>query len=332
MVDTKKLLQTYVEIVQGYSELTLGSSTCFLKHPTIKQSVENEKHLDSFIDTAVEAGLDKFEDKLKFILEEGYWSQDAENEINFITRTIEGLKGAYKNEFIPSKKATINKRIKEEENKITDFLIKRQELIGRTAEDYAYRKLSDYFIINNFFTDVNFGKSFLTEEQYYEYSENITSQYQDTYNAKTAEFSTHHIKCIAALPFFQNVYYGCNDSVMDFFGKPVVCLTKYQTDLFIFGKNYSMFMRNSDTSKIPEETFNDPERFIELVEGGAKAKEILESKIKDGDGATAIFGATKADMKEMGLEKNQGAGNVIKAAKEKGGILEMRDIINLRGK
>lgn len=299
------------------------------------ETIENEKYFDFFVNTAVEIGIDKFDDKLKFIIEKEWWSQEEEQEIANLEKTNQGLKGAYKQEALKSKKKKIDALIKENEKKIYDLTFKRAQLIDTTAEDYAYRKLSDLFIIQNFYSDEALKKSFYSEDDYYSLSEGETKELQNIYLSKTSEFTSYNIKCIAAMTFFQNLFYAGNESCLDFYGKPVVGLTKYQVDLFIYGKNYSNFLKNADTSKISEETLCNPERFIELVENSNKSKEELKNKINRDTGkdlgvkgTTFVFTDDKSDLEDLGVKRGD-TPDLFSMAKEKGGVLEMNDLLKI---
>jgi hypothetical protein len=91
-------------------------------------------------------------------------------------------------------------------------------------------------------------------------------------------------------------------------------------------------MENSD-NKPPEEIAQDPEKLVEWFESAKSAKETLDkSKTAGTEGsASSLVGATKADLKRLGLDNPNETINLAKKAAEKGGKLNMEDLMKLHG-
>ena len=84
--------------------------------------------------------------------------------------------------------------------------------------------------------------------------------------------------------------------------------------------------------EIPVEMRNDPERLMDWArnpKGREKARETLS---KAEGGGAGIFGATKDDLKSLGVDSDD-PGNVSlnEAVKKKGGSLSMKDLMKLSG-
>ena len=91
-------------------------------------------------------------------------------------------------------------------------------------------------------------------------------------------------------------------------------------------------MENSET-KVPDDVKEDPEKLVEWFDSTKSARETLEkSKNAGQDGsATSLVGATKEDLQRLGLDNPDETINLAKKAAEKGGRLNMEDMMKLHG-
>ena len=91
-------------------------------------------------------------------------------------------------------------------------------------------------------------------------------------------------------------------------------------------------MENSE-NKVPDDIRQDPEKIVEWFSSTKSARETLEkSKNAGQDGsATSLVGATKDDLKRLGLDNPDETVNLAKKAAEKGGRLNMEDMMKLHG-
>ena len=91
-------------------------------------------------------------------------------------------------------------------------------------------------------------------------------------------------------------------------------------------------MENSE-SKPPDDIVKDPDKMVEWFDSTKSAKEVLDkSKNAGAEGsATSLVGATKEDLKRLGLDNPAETINMAKKAAEKGGKLSMDDMMKLHG-
>jgi hypothetical protein len=84
--------------------------------------------------------------------------------------------------------------------------------------------------------------------------------------------------------------------------------------------------------KPPEELYDDPDGLVDWLESAKEGQKVLEKSMPEEGkaGATSIVGATKDDLKKMGVD-TVGQINLSKEAAKKGGTLEMEDFIRLHG-
>ena len=93
---------------------------------------------------------------------------------------------------------------------------------------------------------------------------------------------------------------------------------------------FKSIFQNSE--EIPFAIKKDPQKLMDWArnpKGREKAREVME---KAGEGGAGLFGATKEDLENLGVETT-GAGTVSleEAAKKKGGSLTMKDLMKLSG-
>ena len=91
-------------------------------------------------------------------------------------------------------------------------------------------------------------------------------------------------------------------------------------------------MENSE-AKVPDDVKEDPEKLVEWFESTKNAREVLDkSKGAEKEGsATSLVGATKQDLKRLGLDNPNETINLAKKAAEKGGTLSMEDMMKIHG-
>jgi hypothetical protein len=324
------ILNSYNAIIDGYSPVKLLSGGTFLfKHPTQSEIVDIFNKTEEFVEDAVSQGIDKEEDQIKFIIEQGWWTKEQEAHLNANRTMIIQLSKTRQKMRYFSEKEHLSNQIKNHENIVEDLLKSRAEYIGLTAESWGNSKSIEYYIAKLAYNPDK-SKIFATPEDFYDLEEKIVIEYKIGYYQHCNEISGHRIKQVAASAFFQNLFYIADESVMSFFGKPVISLTKYQSDLMLNGKWYRHILKNSQ-SKIPETIMEDPDKFIEWAEGNDRSRDVLEKraggKVRGetvGKGSNFLFGE-KGDAEKMGVTTS--GGSLLKETKEKGG-LGLQDALN----
>jgi hypothetical protein len=118
----------------------------------------------------------------------------------------------------------------------------------------------------------------------------------------------------------------CCDKPIDFFGKATTSLTHYQLRLYSYTVMFKSILQSPE--EIPFGIRKDPQKLMDWArnpKGREKAREVME---KATEGGASLFGATKEDLQQLGLETS-GAGTVSleEAARKKGGSLTMEDLM-----
>ena len=124
-------------------------------------------------------------------------------------------------------------------------------------------------------------------------------------------------------PFF-SMYLSLCEDISGFYGKPVTELTIYQLRVALFGRMFFNIFQYTDN--IPENIKDDPEKLLAYSEN-QKNKDT--SAIKDDAAGSAIFGATKEDVSNLG--GTEGGVSLTEEAKKHGGQLNMEQMMRLAG-
>lgn len=320
-----KLFLSFNEIIKGYSKRKFRGSPIFIKHLGIAEKAFFDFRFKEFYEHALSSGILSEEEALKRIIEDGFWSEKEEDEIDVLKDYIDRLVLTKKNFVRKLEIETISKQIDEERQKLAKKISQRKEVLGKTAEEYASNRSNDYIIYESLFKDENLKERVFKESEFEEMTYEDLVEYILFFNEYMDDFKEYNLQKIALLDFFQP-YYLVLDQPMQFWGKPMVQLTDFQVRVTIYGKIFKNIFET--TENIPEEIKKDPDKLFEYTDK-TKAKKNLESKQKNKDKASgeAVFGATKEEMQEM---KTSGAKTINEVMKGKK-TMTMDELMKLHG-
>jgi hypothetical protein len=270
----------------------------FIKHIGIKEREFYNKKYKTYFAHAISKGLPQQEDALKKAISDDLWSEKEDEEIKVSEKYIETLKITRKKVFRQLQINEIEKNLKEENEKVAKKLAEKKQILGKTAEDYASNRASDYLIYTCFYKDKNLTKKLFSEEEFQEISTGELEECILLYNSYCNEISDLAIQHIAISDFFHPNYLVL-DYPTEFFGKPMVQLSENQIRMLIYAKIFKNIFETVE--HIPDKIKKDPEALLEYKDKNSAEKE-FDSKRKakkknDGiDGAEMLFGATKEEI------------------------------------
>ena len=321
----------FSEVLKGF---TLVESKNYgkiqVKHFTNFDSAELDIKNKLFYDKAISQGLPSRNDRIEYLLKENIWTEEKNKEILQVKSMLSGLRNSRSKVFLQAHIDNINTQIGENQKKLADLEFEKEELIGFCAENYASRRINEHYMYNAVLNDK--GEKLFGAEEFEELEENSLVELIGLYNRSTKKFDSNNLKKISVSPFFTNLFYLCENNAHVFFGKPLVNLTFYQIELFGYARYYKSLIDNSET-QVPDDVKEDPEKMVEWFDSTKSARETLEkSKNAGQDGsATSLVGASKQDLKRLGLDNPNETINLAKKAAEKGGKLNMEDMMKLHG-
>lgn len=318
----------YHDIINGYSFYNDDKEYFYIKHFKLEDLNDVNKKKIQIENKARKLGLLSEEEQLKNLIEKDNWSEDKESEILKLKSFIKDLKYT-KSKLITTRDIeNVNSQIKENQDKLNKISKEREEVLGTTLESYSNKKITEYYIFLSLFKDDKLKEKFFTKDQFDELEYKDLFEYYLKYNHGLSGLIEKNIKKIALSSFFLNGFYLCEDSPLIFFGKPVVELTFSQVELFAYGKYFKNILTNS-TTKPPDNIADDPEALVDWYEGSKNAnKNINKNNSNKEILGSSIVGASKKDLKKLGIDKPGGI-DLVKEAEKKGGSLSFQDLIKL---
>ena len=328
----KHLLRAaYMDILRGYTKSNIKKfGTFYLKHLDLWSAEEIDERKIEYEDHAKSRGLPTEEEKIKEIEKDDLWGKEKENEIKNLHFQISNLKITKTKFVLKADIENIQEQINEAEKELIRLASERQDLVGYTVETFATKKINEFFIYTTSFKDPELKDPFFDKEEFDELHETDINSLVANYNVVSDLFNETNLKRMALCGFFLNSFYLCKDNPLILYGKPIINLTFNQNELFSLGRYFKGILSELKHEPDPE-VMDDPDKLIELFNVG-KSSEKIKEKMSESS-ATTVVGATQEDMKRMGLTSGQpdGAISLAKAAAEKGGYLDMEDLIKLHG-
>ena len=322
---------TFSEILRGYSLMDLpNQGKIRIKHFNNFDSAELDIKNQFFYNKAVKEGLPTRKERIEHLLSEKIWTEEKSKKIFQLGSYIAGLRSSKSKVFLKVHIDQINNDLKKNQSELSSLTLEKEELIGFTADSYAARRINEHYMNNALLKES--GEKLFDPEEFEELEEDHLMRLIAAYNKSTEKFDSRSLKRLSLSGVFTNLFYLCENNAFSFFGKPLVQLTFYQVELFGYGRYYKSLLENSE-SKPPDEVVKDPDKMVEWFDSTKSAKEVLhKSKNAGAEGsATSLVGATKEDLKRLGLDNPAETINMAKKAAEKGGKLSMDDLMKLHG-
>lgn len=329
-MERQELKLVFSEIVEGYS---LTRSELFgdlkIKHINNYDSAKTDIKNNYYFEKAVSQGLPKREEKVEYLIKEKLWDPEKDKEADRLKEMLKGMNRTKSKLFLQAQIDAIKKDIVDNEIKLSNILAEKESVIGFTAEEYANRRINEYYMHISILDEE--GKQLFGENEFDELEQDQVNDIMQVYEKNNRKFKAEILKKISLADFFTNIFYLCEDNVFNFYGKPVIDLTFYQIEIYSYGRYFKSIIQNSE-EKIPDHIVEDPDKLIEWAQSSKNVKEVLEKSSGDAEsGASSIMGATKQDLAKAGIDENQDVIDLSQKAQEKGGRLTMEDMMKLHG-
>ncbi len=327
----KKYKDLYRDIIFGYSEFRFKSKDkVFIKHLNDLETGESERRYDEFLYTAQESGLKTEEQSIKFLIEEGVWSDKKEQESKELQDKLLQLQATKSKLIVKSQVAMLEEEIKPIRESLAILHQERHENVGMTAEVFANKKISELTLQKSMFKDRGLKELYFTEEEFDYLEHHEVNECLSLYTEMIAEkFGGDEIKRVAVSPFFMNAYVICDDNVFNFFGKPILSLTNFQVSLMSHAKYLKNLMSNHKSP--PEDFQGSPDKVIEWYELQIKSAEAMQNMDNKGEaGGKSIFGASKSELSSMETNDEKSL-NLTEEIEKHGGEMNFDEILKMHG-
>ena len=332
-LDKNKLRLLFIDILKGYSLSYYKSNKLYFKHNTSFDSGEIDHLKQEFIEKAKRNGLPTEDQKEEYLILENIWSKESNEKIKKLKSDISTLRQTKSKLFKSDDINEFNKQIDEKKLELITLTVERKDLLGFTVEDYANKKINEYYMFNSLFKDKNLKDRYFSEQEFDELENKDISEILTIYNDINKNFVETNLKKISLSSYYLSLFNLCDENAYNLYGKPIVYLTFYQMEIF----GYARYFKNALSEakhKPANEYYEDPEKLIEWLESSKNVEEVLnksENNLSKTEGAiaTSIVGAKKEDLAKIGKDEN--SVSLHKEAQKKGGVLSMEDLMKMHG-
>lgn len=311
------------EVFDGYTEIFFNGDPVYIKHYNIRDQRYIQKYYEKHKNVAIKKGLDNEQQRLAAIKEDGIWSDVDDLEIANLEFEINNLVDTQKKIFLPSEKESIGKTIASKRLDLYILKSKKKELIGKTAEEYASSRSNEEMLRYFLFKDRDLTQNLFTEDEFSELDDLELLFFMKEQAEVNNRLSELNIQKAVLRPFF-SMYLSQCENIKDFYDKAIVSLSVYQLKTALYARMFCNIFQYVDD--IPEYIKDDPEKL--LAYSDSKKSKGSGGINQDAD-ASAVFGATKEDMKAIAGGAKQVS--LSEALEKNGGKLNMEQMMKLAG-
>lgn len=311
------------EVFDGYTEIFFNGNPVYIKHYNIRDQRYIQKYYEKHKNIAIKKGLETEEERLIEIKKDGIWSDTDDLKISNLELEVNNLLATQKKIFLPSQKESIGKDIESRRLDLYQLKSKKKQLIGKTAEEYASSRSNEEMLRYFLFKDQNLTENLFTEDDFAELDDSELLFFMNEQAKVNARLSELNIQKAVLRPFF-NMYLSQCENIKDFYDKAIVLLSVYQLKTALFARMFfNIFQYVED---IPDYIKDDPEKLLAYSDS---QKNKNSGGIDENSDASAVFGATKEDMKAVSGNTKQIS---LKDELDKnGGKLNMEQMMKLAG-
>jgi hypothetical protein len=332
-LDKNKLRLLFIDILKGYSLSYYRDNKLYFKHNTSFDSGDIDQLKQEFLEKAKKNGLPTEDQKEEYLITENLWSKENNEKIKKLKSDISSLKQTKSKLFKSDDINEMNRQIDEKKLELINLTIEKKDLLGFTVEDYANKKINEYYMFNSLFKDKDLKDRYFSEQEFDELENKQISEVLEIYNNINKNFIENNLKKIALSSYYLSLFNLCDENAYNLYGKPIIYLTFYQMEVF----GYARYFKNALSEakhKPSDEYYEDPDKLIEWLESSKNVEEVLsksENNLSKTEGAiaTSIVGAKKEDLAKIGKDEN--GISLHKEALKKGGTLSMEDLMKMHG-
>ena len=311
------------EVFDGYTEIFFNGDPVYIKHYNIRDQRYIQKYYEKHKNVAIKKGLETEEQRLVIIKEDEIWNDNDDLKIANLEFEIKNLTQTHKKLFLPSQKDSMAKDIESKRTELYILKNKKQELIGKTAEQYASSRSNEEMLRYFLFKDKELTENLFTEDEFSELDDLELLFFMNQQAEVNNRLSELNIQKAVLRPFF-SMYLSQCENIKDFYDKAIVSLSVYQLKAALFARMFfNIFQYTED---IPDHIRDDPEKLLAYSDSQRNKN---SGGIDENSDASAVFGATKEDMKVI-------AGNTKQISLQdelakNGGKLNMEQMMKLAG-
>ena len=310
------------EIFDGYSEIVFRGGVLFLRHIDIRDQRMLTACFERQKQRAIEADVPTEKEKLEELKASNEWLESDELEIESKKSYIDNMLQTKKQLELKSQKKSLQETIDTETAELNKLLLRRNQLVGKTAEDFANARANEEFIRNIIYSDRELKTLTFSEEDFNTFERDDLDCLVNQYYQTSQRLSDDAVQ-EAILSDHFTLYLGRIENP-NFFSRPISSLSINQLKVLAYGKMFLNIFQNVEN--IPESVKKSPKDLLDFVETQKKRQE-KEQKGKKSHQMTGMVGASKEDLESY----DPSAKKIDLAAelKKKGGKLNTDDFVRL---
>ena len=188
-MQNESLKVIFSEVLRGFS---LYESEKFgrikVKHFNNFDSAELDIKNKYFYEKAVEQGLPTRKEKIDYLIKEDIWTEEKNKQIIRLKGLVAGLKKSKSKVFLEAHINSINEQLEEAQLELSEIEIKKEEMIGFCAENYAQRRINEHYMRNALLKE---DDSYLFKiDEFEELSEKILMELISIYNKSSKRYNS----------------------------------------------------------------------------------------------------------------------------------------------
>ena len=279
------------EIFDGYSEISFRDETLFLRHINIRDQRMLNSCFEKQKQRAIEACVPNEKEKLDELKASGEWLEKDDLEIESKKSYIDNMLQTKKQLELKSQKKAIQDTIDTETAELNKLLFRRNQLVGKTAEDFANIRANEEFIRNIIYSDRELSKLYFSEEDFNLLESADLSNLVSQYGEVSQRINDDAVQEAVLRDHF-TLYLGRIENP-NFFSRSIVSLSINQLKILAYGKMFLNIFQNVEN--IPESIKKSPKDLLDFVETQRKRQE-KEQKSKKSHQMVGMVGASKEDL------------------------------------
>ena len=294
-LDKNKLRLLFIDILKGYSLSYYKSNKLYFKHNTSFDSGEIDHLKQEFIEKAKRNGLPTEDQKEEYLISENIWPKENNEKIKKLKSDISVLKQTKSKLFKTNDINELNKQIDEKKLELITLTVERKDLLGFTVEDYANKKVNEYYMFNSLFKDKYLKDRYFSEQEFDELENKDISEILNIYNDINKNFVETNLKKIALSSYYLSLFNLCDENAHNLYGKAIIYLTFYQMEVFGYAKYFKNALSEAK-HKPTDEYYEDPDKLIDWLESSKNMEDMLG---KDEKNQKKTEGAGKSSQEEL---------------------------------
>lgn len=284
-------------VVKGYTTGVFEKTPVYFKHFGVLDHINVDENYSKSYEWAIGRGLPTEKDQLKFCIEEGLWTEKEEESLNKVTEAIRFNKEALAKVMFGQQKRDIKKQLENAESQRISLFSKKELALGLTAEKVANKHANELFVFLSAYNDEGLTSPKFTESEFTEVDNQTINRLIVEFNKSAELVNSDSLKNIAIDPFFVSIY-RLMKNAKDFFKcDSLLDLTFVQVELLTYASIYTKIILEN---QVPDNIRDNAEEILQWYNSKNNTQEAVD-KMRDKGGATAIVGASKEELKSMGM-------------------------------